>query len=135
LKRTEWTDSEDILLFEKFQELGPKWVQIAKYFPNRTDAMIKNRINLLKRHEQKRAEILADHDPLVLQMLQLSALAMNLGQMTDPVQQTVDTTVHTNIDEVNGVGEPPDFFEAELSPDGWFDPLLQGIFDEFVEFP
>jgi hypothetical protein len=127
LKRTEWTDSEDLLLFQKFHDLGPKWVQIAKYFPKRTDAMVKNRINLLKRHEQKRAEILAQHDPLVLHLFQLSAPAMPAAQNTGPVQQSVDTSA---VQDVGEVGERHELFDEDL----WFDPLFQGVFDELVEF-
>lgn len=48
-----WTEEEDQLLISKVHEMGNKWVKISAYFPFRTDAMIKNRYNLLKRHEAK----------------------------------------------------------------------------------
>ena len=42
---SEWTDDEDILLFQKYVEFGPQWTKIQKFFPNRTANSIKNRYN------------------------------------------------------------------------------------------
>jgi hypothetical protein len=53
----EWTLEEDALLIEKQCQLGCKWVKIARFFPNRTDAMIKNRFNLLLRQSQKQGKL------------------------------------------------------------------------------
>jgi hypothetical protein len=53
----EWTCDDDILLIQKFTELGNKWVRIAKCFPNRTDSMVKNRFNKLQRRERKSREL------------------------------------------------------------------------------
>ena len=38
-----WTPEEDDLLYQKMNELGPKWTKIAKYFDGRTDIQIKTR--------------------------------------------------------------------------------------------
>jgi hypothetical protein len=57
LNSSSWTSEEDFLLIQKYNELGPKWVQIAAFFPNRTDSMMKNRFNKLQRREQKRREL------------------------------------------------------------------------------
>ena len=38
-----WSESEDKLLCEKYNELGPRWSKIAKFFPKRTDITVKNR--------------------------------------------------------------------------------------------
>jgi hypothetical protein len=54
-----WSAEEDLLLCQKQRELGCKWVQIAAFLPNRTDAMAKNRFNRLKRREQKQIEMVA----------------------------------------------------------------------------
>lgn len=53
LNRSPWTDEEDRLLLQKQKELGSRWVQIATFFRNRTDAMVKNRFHVLKRRESK----------------------------------------------------------------------------------
>jgi hypothetical protein len=49
-----WTPTEDALLIEKYLMIGSRWVTIAKFFPNRTDAMIKNRFLMLQRKEKMR---------------------------------------------------------------------------------
>lgn len=38
-----WTDMEDNILFEKMQEVGPKWTKLTQYLPKRTDIQIKAR--------------------------------------------------------------------------------------------
>lgn len=48
-----WTEEEDKLLEVKFAQLGARWVHMVQYFPNRTDAMIKNRYMLLQRRRRK----------------------------------------------------------------------------------
>jgi hypothetical protein len=53
-----WTHEDDFLLVQKCAELGRKWVQIAAFFPNRTDSMVKNRFNKLYRRERKQYELL-----------------------------------------------------------------------------
>lgn len=53
LNRSPWTDEEDRLLLQKQRELGSRWVQISTFFHNRTDAMVKNRFQVLKRRESK----------------------------------------------------------------------------------
>lgn len=53
INNSEWTPEEDALLIEKQREFGSKWVRIAKFFNNRTDAMLKNRFNVLRRRERK----------------------------------------------------------------------------------
>ncbi|EAY03575.1 Myb-like DNA-binding domain containing protein [Trichomonas vaginalis G3] len=37
-----WTEEEDKLLEEKFNEYGPKWAKIAVFFPSRSDVNVKN---------------------------------------------------------------------------------------------
>ena len=43
VKKGEWTEDEDALIFQMFQTLGPKWTVIAKCLEGRTDNSIKNR--------------------------------------------------------------------------------------------
>ena len=51
INRSPWSSDEDLLLLQKQKELGSRWVQIATFFTNRTDAMVKNRFQVLKRKE------------------------------------------------------------------------------------
>ncbi|KAK8885269.1 hypothetical protein M9Y10_040715 [Tritrichomonas musculus] len=41
----EWLKEEDDLLYEKYKEIGPKWVQINSFFKNRSPNSLKNRWN------------------------------------------------------------------------------------------
>jgi hypothetical protein len=62
LKAGSWTPEEDERLLAKHEQHGNKWMKIARFFPNRTDGMLKNRFWRLQRqaHKQRRiAEKLA----------------------------------------------------------------------------
>ena len=48
-----WTEIEDALLNQKYNEYGPKWKKIAEFFSNRTYINIKNRFLLKKRHNER----------------------------------------------------------------------------------
>lgn len=71
VNRSPFTTQEDILLIEKFQELGPKWVVISKFFNNRSDICIKSRYMVLKRRGVT-LEFLRTHD--------INYLALNSGK-------------------------------------------------------
>ncbi|OHS99489.1 Myb-like DNA-binding domain containing protein [Tritrichomonas foetus] len=53
LNRNEWTQEEDDLIQKLYEDHGSRWVLFTKFFKRRTDAMIKNRFNQLKRHQEK----------------------------------------------------------------------------------
>ena len=53
LNTDEWTPDEDKRLLDLHSQLGCRWVQITRAFPNRTDTMIKNRFNMLQRRKQR----------------------------------------------------------------------------------
>jgi hypothetical protein len=38
-----WAPGEDAIIVEKFREIGPKWVEIAKYLNGRSGNHVKNR--------------------------------------------------------------------------------------------
>lgn len=58
VNRLPFTALEDMLLFEKYKELGPHWVLISKFFNNRSDTSIKSRFMQLKRHNLVPEELL-----------------------------------------------------------------------------
>lgn len=45
IKKGKFSDDEDRKLIALFKQYGPKWATIAKYYPNRTADMIKNRFH------------------------------------------------------------------------------------------
>jgi hypothetical protein len=49
IKREEWDEAEDKTLMQKYDEMGPKWAQIAQFFSGRTDIDLKNRFHKLQR--------------------------------------------------------------------------------------
>jgi hypothetical protein len=53
LNKGEWSVQEDIDIWDKVQEMGPKWAQISElYMSQRTDNDIKNRWNSIIRKQQ-----------------------------------------------------------------------------------
>ena len=53
----EWSQAEDDLLLQKYNEYGPKWVTIARFFKTRTDINIKNRwIVLMRRNASTKTQ-------------------------------------------------------------------------------
>lgn len=47
-----WSDEEDLQLYAKYCEMGPKWSQIATLFPGRSSTAIKNRLMLILRKKK-----------------------------------------------------------------------------------
>lgn len=45
VNHSDWSKEEDMLLVQKYNEIGPHWSQIKQYFPLRTANSIKNRFN------------------------------------------------------------------------------------------
>jgi hypothetical protein len=39
----EWSLTEDLLLYQKMEEIGPRWTNLAQFFPGRTDLQVKTR--------------------------------------------------------------------------------------------
>lgn len=53
-----WTEEEDELLLAKYNQYGPKWALLRRYFNNRTDVNIKTRYIVLSRRIKKREDFL-----------------------------------------------------------------------------
>ena len=49
----EWDPADDCRLLDLVCSIGKKWVKISKFFGGRTDAMVKNRYQVLLRKAQK----------------------------------------------------------------------------------
>jgi hypothetical protein len=60
INTSEWSSEEDDFLLKKFEEFGPKWVKISKFFFNRTDTQCKNRIQKLKRRFNRCNELIKE---------------------------------------------------------------------------
>ena len=52
LVNTQWTNDEDRLLLQKYDEFGPKWAMIGKFLVGRSDVAMRNRWKLLTQNGQ-----------------------------------------------------------------------------------
>ena len=44
INKEKWTESEDSVILDTWNKIGPKWAQIAKLLQNRTENQVKNRM-------------------------------------------------------------------------------------------
>lgn len=53
-----WTQKEEELLTQKYEEYGPKWAKMAPFFPGRSDVNIKNHwTSMLNRKKREKREV------------------------------------------------------------------------------
>ena len=48
-----WTEKEEQKLFQKYMEIGPKWVKIARSIPGRSGNSVKNHFNYMMKNRNK----------------------------------------------------------------------------------
>ena len=81
LRHDPWTPEEDQLLIKLYMELGPKWAEMSKSFPGRSDNSIKNRYNTHIIHRPRNTSQAS-------RMKAISAKPFNiLAQQQNPVVQ------------------------------------------------
>ena len=60
LKKGEWTPVEDSIIFAEYRSRGPKWTEIAKLLPGRSENSIKNRFySTLRKVKPRDSEVVS----------------------------------------------------------------------------
>jgi hypothetical protein len=54
--KNEWTEAEDEILLQTYQEVGPKWFVIAGFLPGRGKNSVKNRYFMLQHRASNKQE-------------------------------------------------------------------------------
>ena len=44
LKKSDWTEEEDAIVLQLYDDFGPKWSKISSHIPGRSDNSTKNRL-------------------------------------------------------------------------------------------
>lgn len=72
VNKNPWTEYEDQLLLEKFNEYGSKWTKIMNFFPGRSDIDIKNHYNKLIYRQTRRQKLQITSNDLLQELESLS---------------------------------------------------------------
>jgi hypothetical protein len=132
LNTNSWKPEEDRLLVQKRMELGAKWVKIAQFFPNRTDAMVKNRYQVLKRKENKEKKLKLSKDPMFMKSLPyLSLYACAHATEKQDISSPEPSEISEAHEEVTSQGEDDRLYD-ELDMELWNDSFR--FCDEMLEF-
>lgn len=113
INRDPWTLEDDDKLLTEHAALGKRWTLIAKSFPGRTDAQVKNRLQMLQRRQKRQAVA------LMLSQAPSMCRATSSG-FTSPVSATGETGTEPAIftsEETQDSATAVPALEAEL----WYD--------------
>jgi hypothetical protein len=137
LNTAAWTRDEDFLLIQKYAEFGSRWTQIASFFPNRTDSMLKNRFNRLQRREQKRRELLLRGEltfvaPFLLSAVQSWSITSSPPSTATAAAAVAPSPVQLSEKEESVAIESEADQEQEFATDCWGDSFC--FTDEMYSF-
>lgn len=90
LKNQTWTEEEDQLILDRYNEMGPHWNAIGRTFVGRSGNSVRNRYLVLMRHQQKKQrKTLKDFENYEIKEKKMPALEQpKLRIVAQPTQQT-----------------------------------------------
>jgi hypothetical protein len=95
VKKGDWSNEEDSLIFTLYNQLGPRWSEIAKSVPRRTENSVKNRFySAVRRMHQSNDRVEAEavspckQDPLQ-QMIELLAQMQQLESILRATKEEI----------------------------------------------
>eukprot|EP01017_Pseudomicrothorax_dubius_P046300 TRINITY_DN8133_c0_g1_i1.p1 TRINITY_DN8133_c0_g1~~TRINITY_DN8133_c0_g1_i1.p1 ORF type:complete len:296 (-),score=25.43 TRINITY_DN8133_c0_g1_i1:129-1016(-) len=95
IKRSPWQEDEDQLLIDKYNQIGPRWTEIAKFLTGRPENMVKNRFYTFARHK-----IFSDAQPTSANLEdQSNEIDMMLNEQPVKHQHTLKNTESLYIPE------------------------------------
>ena len=100
LRHDPWTPEEDKLLIKLYNEIGPRWAEMTKSFPGRSDNSIKNRYNTHIIHRPRNSSRQSKKTKIapVSVMLRNQTNAFNEHPSNITVQKKVDLKIESNND-------------------------------------
>lgn len=95
IQKGKFTKSEDIKLLHLYSQLGAKWATIAKFFPNRTADMIKNRFHssIKKKFDTKEFKINNNNDQFESSVMQSVDCIVNNFTKIENFEETIANIV------------------------------------------
>ena len=92
INQSPWTQEEDSLLLKKYNEIGPKWAEISKFFNGRSANALKNRFNvhIIHRSRNNRASKNSDWEPHSTRVIQTRSRPSPALKLQPPPKMVVD---------------------------------------------
>lgn len=118
-KNKPWTQEENQLLIEKYNEIGPKWSQLSQFFDSRSEVNIKNHWTSLSSKMKlptSKNNILANNlipninslQPLIVQQPNhfLINQSVNVPHFNQPIETNIQTAVEQTTNKTNLITDP-----------------------------
>lgn len=97
IKNDPWTEEDNETLRLKYAEFGPKWSQIAKFFPTRSEVNIKNHWTLLYNKNNREHDLKEEKRQLIQQ---IDMVIENTKRLASPPNTKIEYLQEKNSDQL-----------------------------------